>query len=99
MDRIGDDLPAPVVPPALLDDRTPGDCVMVRSWPLMVSSRVVDLGSMKPRAWDGMLWENSRKASVDKPRREMIVRLLVDELPPSPPLPFPLHDHLTHAIY
>lgn len=44
---------APVVPPARLEERTAGDWVIVRSWLLMVRSRVVALASMKPRFWEG----------------------------------------------
>lgn len=44
-----DNEPAPVVPPERLEERTVGDWVMVRSWPLTVSSRALALGSMIPR--------------------------------------------------
>ncbi|TLD27325.1 hypothetical protein PspLS_04788 [Pyricularia sp. CBS 133598] len=47
-------LPAPVVPPDLVEDRMPGDWWMVRSLPATASSRVEAEGSMKPRFWDGM---------------------------------------------
>lgn len=57
---------APVVPPARLEERTAGDWVMVRSWLLMVRSRVVALASMKPRFWEGWDWEKRRKASVEQ---------------------------------
>lgn len=47
-------LPAPVVPPDLVDDKMAGDWWMVRSLPATVSSIVEAEGSMKPRFWDGM---------------------------------------------
>lgn len=56
-------LPAPVVPPALLDDSTAGDCVTVRSWPLMVRSSSVALESTKPKFEEGMDWAKSKKVS------------------------------------
>lgn len=56
--------PAPVVPPERFELKTAGDWVMVRSWPLTVSSRLVALESTKPRFWEGMACEKRRKASV-----------------------------------
>ena len=58
------DAPAPVVPPARLDERTPGDCVMVKSRPAMVSSSVVALESMKPRFWEGKSCANKSNVST-----------------------------------
>lgn len=60
---------APVVPPARLEERTAGDWVMIRSWLLMVRSRVVALASTKPRFWEGWDWEKRRKASVGRGQR------------------------------
>lgn len=50
------EVPAPVVPPARLEERIPGDWWMTRSRPAMVRSRVRALGSMKPRLWEGREW-------------------------------------------
>lgn len=47
-------LPAPVVPPARVDERTVGDWWMVKSRSARVSDSVVALGSMKPRFEDGI---------------------------------------------
>lgn len=72
--KIGSYIPAPVVPPALLEDRTLGDWVTVRSRPLTVSSMVEDFGSMMPSSLlEGMLCEKSRKASA-RGQKHSIVR-------------------------
>lgn len=56
-------LPAPVVPPARVEDRTLGDWWMVKSRPETVTSTVRDLGSMKPRLWEVMGRVKRRKVS------------------------------------
>jgi hypothetical protein len=55
--------PAPVVPPAREDSNTPGDCWMAYSFPAMLTSTAVALGSRNPRFWEGMGCEKSRKVS------------------------------------
>ena len=55
--------PAPVVPPARLDERMEGDWWTVRSRPAMVSSTVAAFGSMKPRFCEGRSCANSSNVS------------------------------------
>ena len=45
---------APVVPPLRSEERTEGDWWMVYSVEATVTSTERDLGSMKPRFWEGM---------------------------------------------
>ena len=56
-------VPAPVVPPARFEDSNVGDCCISRLRSPIVMSREEAFGSTKPRFWEGIACEKSRKDS------------------------------------
>lgn len=64
--RDGSNLPAPVVPPALFDERTVGDWWIVKSRSPIESSKIVAFESTKPRFCEGIDCEKRRNASKKK---------------------------------
>lgn len=62
--RMREVIPAPVVPPDLLEARTVGDWWIVNSRPRIEMSTSLAFESMNPRFCEGISWENKRKASI-----------------------------------